>query len=112
MTTGLTAAIFFQELGCRLKNVNDIDSWRCFAIKLQLNADVHRPSSSNTMPYQVHRWVQLQLTTHHQYMTDITVVLGNREQNIHTYIHPFNGPLSGTTRVSRYQKQEGHLACK
>jgi len=24
--------------------------------------------------------------------------------NIHTYIHPFNGPLSGTTRVSRYQK--------
>ena len=24
--------------------------------------------------------------------------------NMHTYIHPFNGPLSGTTRVSRYQK--------
>ena len=24
--------------------------------------------------------------------------------NIHTYIHPFNGPLSGTIRVSRYQK--------
>ena len=23
---------------------------------------------------------------------------------IHTYIHPFNGPLPGTTRVSRYQK--------
>jgi len=22
----------------------------------------------------------------------------------HTHIHPFNGPLSGTTRVSRYQK--------
>jgi len=22
----------------------------------------------------------------------------------HTYIHPFNGPFSGTTRVSRYQK--------
>ena len=23
---------------------------------------------------------------------------------MHTYIHPFNGPLSGTTRVSQYQK--------
>ena len=22
----------------------------------------------------------------------------------HTHTHPFNGPLSGTTRVSRYQK--------
>jgi len=27
---------------------------------------------------------------------------GNVKQNTHT--HPFNGPLSGTTRVSRYQK--------
>jgi len=24
--------------------------------------------------------------------------------SIHTHTHPFNGPLSGTTRVSRYQK--------
>ena len=23
---------------------------------------------------------------------------------LHTYLHPFNGPFSGTTRVSRYQK--------
>ena len=29
--------------------------------------------------------------------------------NIHTYIHPFNGPLSGTTRVSRYQKSKTNL---
>ena len=28
---------------------------------------------------------------------------------IHTYIHPFNGPLSGTTRVSRYQKGKTNL---
>jgi len=27
----------------------------------------------------------------------------------HTYIHPFNGPLSGTTRVSRYQKGKTNL---
>ena len=29
--------------------------------------------------------------------------------NIHTYIHPFNGPLSGTTQVSRYQKDKTNL---
>ena len=31
--------------------------------------------------------------------------------NVHAYIHthPFNGPLSGTTRVSRYQKGKTNL---
>jgi len=29
--------------------------------------------------------------------------------NIHTYIHPFNGPFSGTTRLSRYQKGKTNL---
>ena len=28
---------------------------------------------------------------------------------IHTHTHPFNGPLSGTTRVSRYQKGKTNL---
>ena len=28
---------------------------------------------------------------------------------LHTYIHPFNGPLSGTTRVSRYQKGKTNM---
>jgi len=27
----------------------------------------------------------------------------------HTHIHPFNGPFSGTTRVSRYQKGKTNL---
>jgi len=27
----------------------------------------------------------------------------------HTHEHPFNGPLSGTTRVSRYQKGKTNL---
>jgi len=27
----------------------------------------------------------------------------------HTHTHTFNGPLSGTTRVSRYQKGETNL---
>jgi len=28
---------------------------------------------------------------------------------VHTYIHPFNGPSSVTTRVSRYQKGKTNL---
>jgi len=28
---------------------------------------------------------------------------------IHTYIHTFNGPLSGTTQVSQYQKGKTNL---
>jgi len=30
-------------------------------------------------------------------------------QHTHTYTHPFNGPLSGTTQVSRYQKGKTNL---
>jgi len=30
-------------------------------------------------------------------------------KNTHTYTHPFNGPLSGTTQVSRYQKGKTNL---
>jgi len=33
--------------------------------------------------------------------------LASRLDEIHT--HPFNGPLSGTTRVSRYQKGKSNL---
>ena len=28
---------------------------------------------------------------------------------LHTHTHPFNGPLSGTTRVSRYEKDKTNL---
>ena len=28
---------------------------------------------------------------------------------LHTYVHPFNGPLSRNTRVSQYQKGKNHL---
>ena len=30
-------------------------------------------------------------------------------QKKHTHTHPFNGPLSGTTQVSRYQKGKTNL---
>jgi len=32
-------------------------------------------------------------------------------QVAHTHTHPFNGPFSGTTRVSRYQKGKTNLDC-
>ena len=31
------------------------------------------------------------------------------ETHTHTHTHPFNGPLSGTTRVGRYQKGKTNL---
>ena len=33
----------------------------------------------------------------------------NQPIKAHTHTHPFNGPLSGTTRVSRYQKGKTNL---
>ena len=30
-------------------------------------------------------------------------------KNTHTHTHPFNGPFSGTTQVSRYQKGKTNL---
>jgi len=39
----------------------------------------------------------LELTTEHTHT------------HTHTHTHPFNGPLSGTTRVSRYQKGKTNL---
>ena len=32
-----------------------------------------------------------------------------KDSNTHTHTHPFNGPMSGTTRVSRYQKGKTNL---
>jgi len=32
-----------------------------------------------------------------------------RAVHTHTHTHPFNGPLSGTTQVSRYQKGKTNL---
>ena len=31
-------------------------------------------------------------------------LVATKKNRIHTHTHPFNGPFSGTTRVSRYQK--------
>jgi len=37
------------------------------------------------------------------------IVVGNNLKCNHTHTHTFNGPLSGTTRVSRYQKGKTNL---
>jgi len=36
-------------------------------------------------------------------------MLKQPEVHTHTHTHPFNGPLSGTTQVSRYQKGKTNL---
>jgi len=36
-------------------------------------------------------------------------IIRQKQANTIIYIHPFNGPLSGTTRVSRYQKGKTNL---
>ena len=38
-----------------------------------------------------------------------TVLEGLKIQPPNTHTHPFNGPLSGTTQVSRYQKRKTNL---
>jgi len=38
-----------------------------------------------------------------------TQLVGPTTGRIHTHTHTFNGPLSGTTRVSRYQKGKTNL---
>ena len=53
-------------------------------------------------------------TIHTECMTQQKVLVSSHTTQqirvtVHTYIHPFNGPLSGTTRVSRYQKGTTNL---
>jgi len=59
--------------------------------------------------------LQLTLTTlsnihlkNHIFTVTNIFVLQN-STHTHTHTHPFNGPLSGTTRVSRYQKSKTNL---
>jgi len=37
-------------------------------------------------------------------VTNVWTSVAAYAEYVHTHIHPFNGPMSGTTRVSRYQK--------
>jgi len=39
------------------------------------------------------------MRTRHSSSSEVALAAGS-----HTHTHPFNGPLSGTTQVSRYQK--------
>jgi len=40
---------------------------------------------------------------------DITLICDVINMYTHTHTHPFNGPFSGTTQVSRYQKGKTNL---
>ena len=50
---------------------------------------------------------------HHSTFTGQTLFLTPNQQcqrdGDETYVHPFNGPLSGTTQVSQYQKGKTNL---
>jgi len=46
-------------------------------------------------------------TPHHS--TDAQPTVSKHCKQEHTHTHPFNGPFSGTTRVSRYQKGKTKL---
>jgi len=47
--------------------------------------------------------------TLHPIVQPVVQLAGRNVLNIHTHTHPFNGPFSGTTRVSRYQKGKTNL---
>ena len=50
------------------------------------------------------------MLTHHVYAYKyLSYILFFSVSLPHTHTHPFNGPLSGTTRVSRYQKGKTNL---
>ena len=40
------------------------------------------------------------------YIDGVTYTISDQQ---HTHTHPYNGPLSGTTRVGRYQKGKTNL---
>ena len=50
----------------------------------------------------------LQLTPYALYPNNVYLYFMNNTHT-HTHTHPFNGPLSRTTRVSRYQKEKTNL---
>ena len=41
---------------------------------------------------------------HHHQSVSVVLIAGPEITHTHTHTHPFNGPLSGTTQVSMYQK--------
>ena len=45
----------------------------------------------------------------HRVINAVVCVYGCITVRRHTHTHTFNGPLSGTTRVSRYQKGKTNL---
>ena len=45
----------------------------------------------------------------HAFRYSVPVLFSFVKERHHTHTHPFNGPLSGTTQVSRYQKGKTNL---
>jgi len=55
------------------------------------------------------RWASALSFTRHWGKSSNNACITCKSLCLHTHIHPFNGPLPGTTRVSRYQKGKTNL---
>ena len=70
--------------------------------RIQLSKDVHT--------HLLHGWIQVHhLVSDSQLVNEFLHTTTPDEFITNTHTHPFNGPLSATTRVSRYQKGETNL---
>ena len=54
-------------------------------------------------------WRRCYISPQRCYLHYLCTFNNNSSNNTHTHTHPFNGPLSGTTQVSRYQKGKTNL---
>ena len=75
-----------------------------FKAELEFNAWFWNQSNSNIQLLRCHHCELETLLQNNSITSDSRLPLIT-----HTHTHPFNGPLSGTTRVSRYQKGETDL---
>ena len=74
----------------RLRDFNISRAYnRCFSTSARPRVHVWRPAGLRRWPTAVRTYVHAAA--------------------VHTHTHPFNGPMSGTTRVSRYQKGKTNL---
>jgi len=79
-----------------------------FTNNVMCNSHIPRQGLPRNDEHSVHGWSNQQHQSlvscclHWQQLSHIPNT--QTDTDIHTHTHPFNGPLSGTTRVSRYQK--------
>ena len=89
-----------QKNGQSYKNASETDATICIR---------HQYISNQTMLLAVYQLSIQVILQQQQHMSPTVVDRVIINQPSHTHTHTFNGPLSGTTRVSRYQKGKTNL---